>query len=139
MKTTVRILLSLFSFIASFYFFFWISAAALMAIKKSVLLFILANIISILIAIIVAIYIWKKSVSISKSKTNYILLGGIGLGSIGFIAGFFGPLIFSPSANQGPLLGFFFTGPIGFVLGLIGGAVYWDIKHKKENTIPKQS
>jgi hypothetical protein len=39
--------------------------------------------------------------------------------------GFFGPLIFTPDANQGPLLGIFITGPLGFVLGGIGGGIYW--------------
>jgi hypothetical protein len=40
------------------------------------------------------------------------------LGGIGFAAGFFGPMIFSPGANQGPLLGIFITGPLGFLAGL---------------------
>lgn len=34
---------------------------------------------------------------------------GVILGLIGFV----GPLIFTPDANQGPLLGIFITGPIG--------------------------
>lgn len=40
------------------------------------------------------------------------------LGGIGFAAGFFGPMIFAPGANQGPLLGIFITGPLGFLAGL---------------------
>lgn len=44
------------------------------------------------------------------------------LGGIGFAVGFFGPMIFAPGANQGPMLGIFITGPGGFVLGLIVGA-----------------
>jgi hypothetical protein len=43
------------------------------------------------------------------------------LGIIGFVGGFVGPLIFTPDANQGPLLGIFITGPLGFVVGLIVG------------------
>jgi hypothetical protein len=43
------------------------------------------------------------------------------VGGIGFAAGFFGPIIFAPEANQGPLLGIFITGPIGFMLGLAWG------------------
>jgi len=43
------------------------------------------------------------------------------VGAIGFAAGFFGPIIFAPEANQGPLLGIFITGPIGFLIGLIYG------------------
>ncbi|ESY72623.1 multidrug ABC transporter permease [Mesorhizobium sp. LNHC252B00] len=45
------------------------------------------------------------------------------LGVIGFIGGFVGPIVFTPEANQGPLLGIFITGPLGFVLGLIVGLV----------------
>jgi hypothetical protein len=59
-------------------------------------------------------------------------MGGIIIGSIGFVSGFVGPIIFSPSSNQGPLLGIFITGPIGFLLGLVGGGLYWWIKVKKE-------
>ena len=45
------------------------------------------------------------------------------LGGLGFAAGFFGPLVFKPEANQGPLLGIFITGPAGFLIGLIYGVV----------------
>lgn len=41
------------------------------------------------------------------------------LGIIGFAAGFFGPIIFVPEANQGPLVGIFLSGPAGFALGAI--------------------
>ncbi|ESY71163.1 hypothetical protein X742_01675 [Mesorhizobium sp. LNHC232B00] len=34
-------------------------------------------------------------------------------------AGFVGPIIFTPDANQGPLLGIFITGPLGLVVGLV--------------------
>jgi hypothetical protein len=47
-----------------------------------------------------------------------ILLPAFVLGGIGFIAGFFGPILLTPEANQGPLLGIFITGPLGFVFGL---------------------
>lgn len=48
-------------------------------------------------------------------------LFAIGLGMVGFVAGFFGPLILTPNSNQGPLLGFVVTGPWGTILGgLIG-------------------
>ena len=52
------------------------------------------------------------------------LLGSVVLGGIGFAGGFFGPILFTPEANQGPLLGIFITGPIGFVLGGILGAIF---------------
>jgi hypothetical protein len=48
------------------------------------------------------------------------------LGSICFAAGFFGPLILTPGANQGPLLGIFVTGPLGALAGaVIGALVAW--------------
>ena len=53
----------------------------------------------------------------------HALLGSSILGGIGFIGGFFGPMIFKPEANQGPLLGIFITGPLGAILGGIGGAL----------------
>jgi hypothetical protein len=50
-------------------------------------------------------------------------MGGLILGGIGFVGGFFGPLIFTPESNQGPLLGIFITGPLGFMVGLLLGAL----------------
>jgi hypothetical protein len=41
------------------------------------------------------------------------------LGVTGFCAGFFGPIIFVPEANQGPLVGIFISGPAGLALGFI--------------------
>ena len=51
-------------------------------------------------------------------------LGALILGGIGFVLGFFGPIIFAPEANQGPLLGIFITGPGGAVVGFLLGIVY---------------
>lgn len=45
------------------------------------------------------------------------------VGTICFAAGFIGPLIVTPGANQGPLLGIFITGPLGFLVGLLYGVV----------------
>jgi hypothetical protein len=50
----------------------------------------------------------------------WILIPGV----VGFAAGFFGPLVFNPEANQGPLLGIFITGPAGFFLGLLLLAIF---------------
>lgn len=41
------------------------------------------------------------------------------LGGAGFAAGFFGPLVFVPEANQGPLVGILISGPLGALLGLV--------------------
>ncbi len=87
-------------------------------------------IVSLLIALIIGVFLWKKTGTISNGLTKYIIMGGIIIGSIGFIIGFFGPIIFNPSSTQGPLLGILFTGPIGFLIGLVGGGIYWRIKVK---------
>ncbi len=129
MKTAIRIILTFLSFVASYYFIFWVPFSLIPGAQTIPTIPI---IVSLLIAIIIAIYIWKKTGKISNGLSHYILIGGIVFGSIGFIAGFFGPIIFNPSANLGPLLGIFITGPIGFLIGLIAGGIYWNIKVKNK-------
>lgn len=53
------------------------------------------------------------------SRSPSFLLCVFILGAVGFSAGFFGPMIFSPDANQGPLVGILISGPGGAVLGLL--------------------
>src|SRR5258708_4321163 len=62
----------------------------------------------------------------------YTVAGGAILGGIGFVGGFFGPIIFTPQANQGPLLGIFITGPLGFILGAIVGLIVGVIRSAKK-------
>ena len=58
-----------------------------------------------------------------QARLKWALLGGIIVGGLGFIIGFFGPLLWAPDANQGLLLGIFVTGPIGFIVGAVAGAI----------------
>jgi len=60
----------------------------------------------------------------SRRRMGIALAGGFVLGAIGFVAGFIGPILVAPGANQGPLLGIFITGPLGFVLGAGIGWIY---------------
>ena len=53
------------------------------------------------------------------------VMGALCVGAIGFVVGFFGPMIIDPGANQGPMLGIFITGPLGVIVGAVGGAAYW--------------
>jgi hypothetical protein len=46
-------------------------------------------------------------------------------GAVGLALGFFGPLLVTPKANLGPLLGILITGPIAFVLGALAAALAW--------------
>jgi hypothetical protein len=50
-----------------------------------------------------------------------ILRWTFALGAVSFSAGFFGPMILTPEANQGPLLGILITGPLGLIAGLVVG------------------
>lgn len=60
----------------------------------------------------------------------HALLGAALLGGLGFLGGFFGPMLLAPEANQGPLLGIFITGPLGAVLGFLGGAIVGRWRHR---------
>lgn len=70
-------------------------------------------------------YLWTSSESLSQGLVRLVAKGALYTGGIGFVLGFFGPMIIAPDANQGPMLGIFITGPLGFLLGAVGGAVYW--------------
>jgi hypothetical protein len=45
------------------------------------------------------------------------------VGAVGLAIGFVGPLVISPKANLGPLLGILLTGPLGFVVGALGAGL----------------
>lgn len=68
--------------------------------------------------------VWNGTAEGSSSVAVMAGLGAVILGGLGFVAGFFGPMIFAPEANQGPMLGLFITGPAGVVIGAIAGALY---------------
>lgn len=102
---------------------YWMGGAFLVAIHPS--LWPAGAVVATAVAAWVARYVWKRTASTKAGLGSSILLGALVLGSIGFSAGFFGPIYLTPDANQGPLLGIFFTGPLGFLLGGVAGAVYW--------------
>jgi hypothetical protein len=127
MKTALRVLLVSFSFVGFYYFIYWVPRTFIPGIRQTGFL---ANIIALLLAGAVAVFLWKETASLSNGLASSILMGGIILGGIGFVGGFFGPIIFYPEVNLGPLIGIFYSGPIGFVVGLVAGGVYWLIKKK---------
>lgn len=51
----------------------------------------------------------------TSPRLKWILI----VGAAGFLAGFIGPMVFVPDANQGPLVGIFMSGPAGILLGLL--------------------
>ncbi|WP_353199918.1 hypothetical protein [Sandarakinorhabdus sp.] len=72
------------------------------------------------IALLVAAVVWLGSGSRSPLMRGAVLGAGW-CGAIGFVGGFFGPMLFAPDANQGPMLGLFITGPGGVVFGALAG------------------
>jgi hypothetical protein len=75
--------------------------------------------------------VWRRTATTEHGFVSAVLVGALVTGGIGFCAGFFGPIVFMPGANQGPLLGIFITGPIGFVAGALGGAAWWLIRQRR--------
>ena len=129
MKIFTRVLLSLVVFISSYFFIFWVPFSIIPGAHTIVAI---PFIVSFIIALVITIKTWKKTAVMSNSLPSYLFKGGVILGSIGFILGFFGPMILTPSANQGPMLGLFITGPISFVVGVLGGGIYWRVKVKNK-------
>jgi hypothetical protein len=82
-------------------------------------------------AVVAGRYFWTRATFSAEGPARSIMLGALLVGGIGFCAGFFGPLIFSPESNQGPLLGILITGPLGFLAGAIGGFTYWWIRRQR--------
>src|SRR4029453_2637565 len=125
MRTFLRILMAFVSAIATFYFTYWFGGALLdMANLPSWSSFAAAA----LAALLVGRYVWVQTRSLRAGLARSVFLGALVTGAVAFSVGFFGPIIFMPSANQGPLLGIFITGPLGLILGAVGGAIYWFVR-----------
>jgi hypothetical protein len=135
MNVVVRILVTLISGVATFYFMFWVGSPLTFSLHPSSLHFPLwiGSFGSLLIAALVAWYVWAHTAISKASLTNSVLLGALVVGGIGFSAGFFGPLLFMTSgrANVGPVLGLLITGPLGLILGAVGGAVHWYVRESR--------
>src|SRR5262245_34767723 len=71
-----------------------------------------------------AVWVWRKAGTAKRGILQTTFYWAVVAGAVGFCGGFFGPLIFTPEANQGPLLGIFITGPLGFVGGGVAGFVH---------------
>lgn len=86
-----------------------------------------ASLLALPIGLAGAVFAWKlpmwRSATLPATTIASMVRGASMVGGIGFCAGFFGPMILAPDANQGPLVGIFITGPLGAVVGAIGGFV----------------
>jgi hypothetical protein len=125
MKTAVRVLVSVVAFLAVDCFVFWMSAGLLPGVNAP---FWASHLLGLACAAGAGWFVWTRWVGMAGSGVGRVLscglFGAIVVGAVGFSIGFFGPIIFTPSSNQGPLLGLFITGPAGFLLGGLGGLLY---------------
>ncbi|MCI0331120.1 MAG: hypothetical protein L0196_09305 [candidate division Zixibacteria bacterium] len=127
MNLIFRALIFLFIVPAVYFFVYWVPFSLIQFSPDSWI----PSIVSLICALGVGGYVWKKSGPAAGGLLQYVIFGAFVTGGVGFCAGFFGPLIFTPEANQGPLLGLLITGPLGFLVGGVGGFVYWTVKRKK--------
>ena len=127
MKQTFRVLVALVVAVSTYYLIYWVPFAFIPLGEQRWV----ASLVSLLCAVGLGRYVWVRSGSAPDSLVSHISYGAVLLGGIGFSAGFFGPLIFAPEANQGPLLGIFITGPLGFLFGGVGGLMYWLIRRRR--------
>ena len=129
MRAFVRLVVSVVVAIAMFYFSYWLVFSLIIPLDDFGWI---RNLGSLAPAIFVGMYTWFQTGSVSRGLAKCIVLGAVITGGLGFVAGFIGPIIFTPGANQGPLLGFF-TGPLGFVVGAVGGAMYFFTSNRRNN------
>jgi hypothetical protein len=115
-----RMVLTGAAFVAAYFFTFWVPGSLLPLGGQ----YWIAMLLAVVVAYYVARFVWRRTESLTSGPLATAGLGAAIVGAIGFIGGFFGPIIFAPGANQGPLLGLFITGPIGVVVGAVGGLVY---------------
>ena len=125
MHNLIRGFVAFLTAVAAMYFVYWTFGALLFQAGAPHLA---SVVVSIAAAIAAARYVWIRSASASGGFVRSTMMGGLVTGAVGFSAGFFGPMIFVPGANQGPLLGIFITGPLGLMLGGAGGAIHWFVR-----------
>lgn len=121
MSTPLRLLLSVAAFFGAWLLVFYVS---LMLLPDALAW--LQPLAALGFAIWVARRVWVRLDVITDASLPVLVgIGAAALGGLGFVAGFFGPMIFAPGANQGPLLGIFITGPGGALLGALAGWLVW--------------
>ena len=134
MRTSLRIFATLVGAAATFYFIYWIGGALLFQVVSLQVFPWLDYTVTTVIAVLVARFIWVTTKSRESGFGSTMALWSLLTGAIMFLAGFFGPILLTPRANQGPMLGLFFTGPLGLVLGAVAGAIYWLVRKRRGST-----
>jgi len=126
MKLLLRILALLVVVPATYYFVYWVPFSLIPIGEQRWI----ASVVSLACAVGAGWFVWGKLAHAPRGVLASMLIGAVLVGGIGFVGGFFGPLIFTPESNQGPLMGLFITGPLGFLVGAIGGLVLGIVRRK---------
>jgi len=127
MKIVFRLIALLIVIPSTYYFIFWLPFSPI-SLGKQIWI---RNIVSLSFALGIGWYVWAQSKSLPSKIITCIFYGAVIFGTIGFAVGFWGPIIFAPGANQGPLLGIFITGPLSFMFGGFLGLLYWLLYGRK--------
>jgi hypothetical protein len=120
MSVLVKCVIATLVFLAVYFFSFWVIFGQI--VPDGMIW--PANLASLLSAAAAAFWVWRKVGDAGSGILMAALYWAAVVGALGFCGGFFGPMIFTPEANQGPLLGIFITGPLGFIVGGMGGLIY---------------
>jgi hypothetical protein len=89
---------------------------------------------ALLAGVFTGIATWRRTESQAAGLGPSLVLGALIGGGAGFALGFFGPMVFAPGANQGPMLGIFITGPLGLPVGALIGAFLWQRRRRGRAT-----
>jgi hypothetical protein len=119
-SSVLKLIAATLVFVAVLFFSYWMIFIQIMPDSEERL----AGIAAFMSAAAVAWLAWRGMNNPGRSILETTAAGAAAVGAIGFCGGFFGPMIFTPDANQGPLLGLLITGPAGGAIGAAGGLVY---------------
>jgi hypothetical protein len=111
--------------IATYFFVFWVPFAFVPGVDALPMVPLLG---ATLCGVLAGRFVWTRSAAATSGLVTHVTLGALLAGGVGFSLGFFGSLLLTPEANQGPLLGLLITGPLGFLLGAVGGGVHWLVR-----------
>jgi len=128
MNSVVRAVVSAIAGVATFYFVLWVPFSLILPHGRLGWVSALGSMVC---AFAVARYVWRHSAAVSQGLVRSVVFGAVVIGGVGFSAGFFGPIVFAPEANKGPLLGIFVTGPLGVLAGAVGGGIYWFVRRSR--------
>jgi hypothetical protein len=119
MPGLAKFVVSTLVFLTVYFFSFWLLFVQIVPDEMAWL----ASTMSLLTAAAASYWAWSKTADAGGGVLTTALHWAMVVGAPGFTAGFFGQLIFTPEANQGPLLGIFISGPLGFILGGVAGLI----------------